>query len=382
MLPIEMEEGPLWNTLKQQLYRSEVSHIKRLVGESLIHQNKMMWDEVASLRQIFTDFQEQNERLSEGLKHQSQFCGSQHRDLLRRQAQMLLEDVRQQAESCGHVLEDLLPEAQDPGMRDYCLQNQFRRSSSKGDESMYSMPPTPSTRPSTSSGCSSHCGTPEPGLGLAQLPLGRHLGVDELVTVADSIREALEAEHESLLSAIGEEMQRFDAEDARRVESVSRREPSTGELQQYVHKLQDLLVSPTLRTLCLTGPPSPSSGGGHARLPTDQSADGREAGGGGGAECVQPVPISGGASVRRLKALISQRRRFAPPGSQGSPSPFGGSRTLGALPETPPAEAAVARLAVASGSLPGAAVETGSVSATDGGVKAPAFDPFWDDPFA
>merc|ERR1719343_791190 len=85
------EEGPLWNSIKKQLYRSEVSHIKRLVGDSLIQQNRVMWDEIASLKQILSDFQEQNDELSESTQKQVLFCSSQHRDLLRRQAQIMME---------------------------------------------------------------------------------------------------------------------------------------------------------------------------------------------------------------------------------------------------------------------------------------------------
>merc|ERR1719486_1576604 len=86
----EVQEGPLWSTVKRQLYRSEVSHVKRLVGEALIQKNRLMWDELASLKQILMDFQHQNDELSDGLKQQVLFCGSQHRDLLRRQSQMVL----------------------------------------------------------------------------------------------------------------------------------------------------------------------------------------------------------------------------------------------------------------------------------------------------
>merc|ERR1719230_2115142 len=84
----DTEDGPLWSTIKRQLYRSEVAHVKRLVGEALIQKNRLMWDELASLKQILTDFEQQNDELSAAAKQQVLFCGSQHRDLLRRQSQM------------------------------------------------------------------------------------------------------------------------------------------------------------------------------------------------------------------------------------------------------------------------------------------------------
>uniref|UniRef100_A0A7S4UEU0 Uncharacterized protein n=2 Tax=Alexandrium monilatum TaxID=311494 RepID=A0A7S4UEU0_9DINO len=339
----EPEEGPLWHSIKKQLYRSEVSHVKRLVGEALIQQNKLMWSEIASLRQILTDFQEQNDQLSEGLRQQVQFRGTQHRDLLRRQAQIILEDVRSQAESCGHTLEDLIPEIWDQHWRDYLFVKGASRSS-KG-EPRFSPPTTPSTRPSTrpsSSSGVSGCTTPDVP-GAASLPLGRQLGVDELSSVAAGIREALEAEQESLLTIIGEQLQRLEAEDARRAES-RRGEPSTQELQDLVHKLQDLAVSPSLRTLALTGPPSPGSR--PSEMPDESS-------------CV-PVPLCGGASVRRLQALIAQRRRASPPPHHG----------LGAVPESPPSLAAPSLASFVGVSLRGCS-----------GAQ-PSFDPFFDDPFA
>lgn len=139
----ELEEGPLWNSIKKQLYRSEVSHVKRLVGESLIQQNKLMWNEIGSLRQILTDFQEQNDQLSEGLRQQVQFRGTQHRDLLRRQAQIILEDVRSQAAACGHALEDLVPEVREAHWREFLRPQGDSRGSKH--EPRCSPPTTPST---------------------------------------------------------------------------------------------------------------------------------------------------------------------------------------------------------------------------------------------
>mmetsp|Transcript_58437 Transcript_58437/g.187667 ORF Transcript_58437/g.187667 Transcript_58437/m.187667 type:complete len:366 (+) Transcript_58437:92-1189(+) len=339
---LESEEGPLWNSIRKQLYKSEVSHVKRLVGDSQIQQNKLLWNELTSLRQILADFQEQNDERSESLKQQVRFCGTQHRDLLRRQAQIILEDVRSQAESCGHVLEDLIHELRDHRWREFLLCKDSSHNNSKS-ELRFSPPATPSTRPSSSSGVSG-CSTPEPLTGLPPLPLGRQLGVDELSGVAEGIREALEAEQEALLAAIGEQIQRLEAEDARRVESA-RGEPSTVELQEFVHKLQDLAVSPSLRTLSLTGPPSPGN---------SKALDL------GGEGLCPPMPISGGANVRRLKALIAQRRLASPPPHQA----------LGAVPEVADAIPAPTLAALVGVPVNGCT-----------GAK-PAFDPFFDDPFA
>jgi len=161
--------------------------------------------------------------------------------------------------------------------------------------------------------------------------LGRPLGVDELGSVADGIREALETEQLSLLALISEQMQRFEAEEARRVSTRAgpTSEPSTAMLQGLVRKLQDLTVSPSLRSLMVAG------------------------NGGDDAEFI-PRPISGGANVRRLKALIAERRR----GVAALPA------VLGAVPEV----AGKSKLVLYGGS-----------SGTQG---KPAFDPFFGDPFA
>lgn len=336
-----MDEGPLWNTLKSQLYKSEVYHVKRLVGESLIQQNRTMWAELESLRSIFTDFQEQNEERSKGARQQVELLGTQHRDLMRRQAQMLLDDLRSQASACGHALEDMVPELKDEKMRAFLEDEQLpkagRSNSSKLDLLMATPPMTPSTRPSTASGVSERCGTPEgqmsrpgtgrPGTGRPALPLGRQLGSEELGNVAEGIIEALEAERDALTGAIGEQMELFEVEEAKRAAS-DRRGPSTSEVQEFVHRLQDLAVSPTLRTL------SAMSGG-----PCQPEAPDEKA----------PMAIRGGSSVRRLKALIQERRREVPPQLL----------SLGALPEA-----------------------SDSPKAPGSSAKAATFDPFFDDPFA
>jgi len=376
-----LEEGPLWNTIRRQLYRSEVSHIKRLVGDNLIQQNRIMWDEIASLTQILQDFQEQNDELTENMKKQVLFCNSQHRDLLRRQAQIIMEDVRCQAESSGHALEDLVPEFRSQHLRDFV----GREDSGLGDSMEFgckwSPPMTPSTRPSTSGGLTlrpsssggmSGCSTPD--VGLPAMPLGRPLGFDELGPVAEGIREALEAEREALLSTISEQMQCLEAEEMRRASTKAApgREPSTAELQQLVHKLQDLAVNPSMKALCASGELSP---------------------GGLNADAVIPMPVGGGSSVRRLKALIAQRRRF-PTG----PLPGLGAVREASSPATPSLDATLGSTFVPIGG-PSPQREVGSTPrektlgemfggfatevATPAAANAkPGFDPFFDDPFA
>lgn len=334
--PLDTEDGPLWSTIKRQLYRSEVAHVKRLVGEALIQKNRLMWDELSSLKQILTDFQHQNDKAAEGLKQQVLFCGSQHRDLLRRQAQMILVDIKAQAESCGHSLQDLFPEPEDHHMCDFVESGQACQRGYSGKFDGPTPPATPSTRPPSSicarppsSGGRSGCSTPDTiGGGLA-LPLGRALKLEELALVAEGIREALESEHESLLGAIGEEMEQLDAEVDHRARSVGKfaGEPSTAKLQQFVHRLQEVAASPSLRTLTLTG--------GDSSLPASL--------------------LGGGSSVRRLQALIAQRRLASP---RRSSTP-----TLGAVPEvhdTPP------KSTHSGGYHPAGSVAT--------------FDPFFDDP--
>lgn len=345
------QDGPLWRTLRKQLYRSEVTHIKRLVGEELIQQNKIMWDELTSLRQILTDFQEQNDELSESLKKQVQLCGTQHRELLKRQAQIILEDVGSQAMASGHAIEDLVPELRDPHMAEFFF-SKARAPAAKSDAALPTPPQTPSTRPPSSCGLSG-CSTPDPATGVPPLPLGRALGVDELSGVAEGIREALESEQEMLLAAIGEQMQQLEAEDARRVDSVSYGSgPSTAQLQHFVHRLQDLSMSPSLRTLSITGPSSPCFSF-SAGYPAVESASSTMRGADGG-DAMQPSPISGGASVKRLQALIAHRRRQS-------------------VPEAPAALRAVPEFY-------DMAPETPVTVASGAGKKV--IDPFFDDPFA
>lgn len=328
----EPEDGPLWSTIKRQLYKSEVSHIKRLVGEALILKNRIMYDEVASLKQILTDFQQQNEELSEGLKQQVRFCGSQHRDLLRRQAQIMLTDIKTQAESYGHVLEDLLPDWKDKQLQDFVQENKECRRSTSAKLDGITPPATPSTRP-PSSGGRSGCSTPDSAGRLPTFPLGRALSLQDMDVVAAGIREALESEQESLLVAISEQQSLLEAEATLRANAngrIARGEPSTAKLQEFVNKLQELAASPTLRTLALTGV---------GELASSAS------------------PIPGGSNVRRLQALISQRRLATPRQSSG---PVG----LGAVPEA---------------QSPSSLHSSPCNGVSSAGRKAP-LDPFFDDP--
>ncbi|CAJ1423060.1 unnamed protein product [Effrenium voratum] len=262
-------DGPLWNIIKQQLYKPEVKLIKRLVGHQLIQQNKLMWDEIFSLRQMLAEFRDQkNDQLCEGRRQHADLCDTQHRELLKRQAQILLEDLRSQTGTCGYGLEDMVPELKDCKVRGY-LQEEWRQ-----------MPA--STNALHSAVHRIHL---ELLLGdlqsLASLPsMGQPLGLDDMDEVAANIREALETERQWLLASIAEEYERLAGEEQRRASALSARgEPSTAELQKFLHRLQEISKSPSLRTLSLAQP--------------------------------EPVAPLGGANVRRLQALITRRRQNA-----------------------------------------------------------------------
>lgn len=363
------ENGPLWNTVKRQLYRSEVSHVKRLVGESLINRNALMWEEIGSLKQMLSDFQEQNDELSDSLRNQMNVANSQHRDLLKRQARLILEDVKSQAEAVGHCVEDMLPEFKDPNLSDFIHD---RPPSCRGFGCGSVMPPlTPSTRPSSASGRSG-CSTPDPKSGKPPLPLGRQFDVDELSDVAEGIREALESEQQSLLAVINEQMELLEAENNRRTEALqhARSSPSTSDLQQLVHKMQDLATSPTFKTLALGRQ-------GNA----EEGPDGDYPAG-------TLVPITGGSNVRRLRALISQRRRAPPPAADPV-------QNLGPVPEVPEIamlggvpEVFDTALAACLGYPTSIPTESPfEIPGMPGLSGAPAvarrgFDPFFGDPFA
>jgi len=345
------EEGPLWNTIRERLYKPEVTHIKRLVGKDLIQQNRALWDEVSCLRQIMAEFQQQNDVLCHSRQQQAQLFATPHRDLLRRQVQILCEDVRSQAALCGQAPEDLLPELKDKGLRDFIVGP--GGSERANHVSLRPSPPaTPSTRPPSSCGGVSGCTTPDAG-GMPRLPLGRPLRISELDGVAEGIREAIEEQNATLLSLIGEQMQQFEAEDTRRAQASragGSSEPSTSDLQQLARKLQDIVASPSLRSLAVTSAMTLGDGG---------CAENVAAGNG---DFLLQRPITGGSHVRRLKALIAQRRQ-----SVGADGPL---VTLGAPPQ-----AKLVESASEAGSL--------AILSTNANVVAkPGFDPFFDDPFA
>merc|ERR1712110_1164393 len=100
-------------------------------------------------------------------------------------------------------------------------------------------------------------------------------------------------------------MQLIDMEDAHRAQSNQQKsEPSTAELQQFVHNLQELAVSPSLLSL-------------------HQQCSNRG----------EPPPIVGGAHVKRLQALIAQRRRLTPaPFSNLNPVPESANAVSAAQP--------------------------------------------------
>ena len=134
------------------------------------------------------------------------------------------------------------------------------------------------------------CSTPDLLQNLATLPslhMGQPLGLDDIDEVAAGIRESLEAEHQWLLATIAEEYQQLELEDQRRANLArSDCEPSTAQLKRFLGRLQDVQASPGLKTLTLSsslGESAPAA----------------------------PAPVVGGASVRRLQALISLRRQNA-----------------------------------------------------------------------
>jgi hypothetical protein len=183
---------------------------------------------------------------------------------------------------------------------------------------------------------------------LAFLAMGRALGLEELGVVADGIREALEAEHDGLKGMIAEQLEYLENEAEQQSCANGRRlrgEPSTAKLQQFMSRLQDLASSPNLKTLAVMercDSPKANTDEGNVFFRRDEPA--------------QSLPAMGGASVRRLRALIAERRREAP--TQG-PS------ALSAVPEAPEA--------VAGLPSPNAPASP----------KGPAsFDPFFGDPFA
>lgn len=296
ILELESEAGPLWSTIKRQLYRSEVSHVKRLVGEALIKDNRMMWEELDSLRHMLSDFQKQNDRRLAESPHLAPepppkpYTPNLHRELLRHQAHVLLQDAKSQAAFHGWKLEELIPALANRELQDFVMGANSMSLPRKSDIGMDPLTPSTqaSTRPSSAGGTSA-CSTVECLVNMPVLQQGRHLGVEELGFVAADIREALQEEQSTLQVAICEQMKLLDAEDARRTLFVGRStlamkhnsmgEPSTAQLQALVNALQDLAIS---QVPCTTSSPVAD--------PHSQSVS------------------LGGAQVRRLKALIKQRR--------------------------------------------------------------------------
>lgn len=360
--PSPAEDGPLWSTLRRQLYRSEVTHVKRMVGEALIRQNRLLWDEAGSLRQMLSDIVQKNEELTENLEKQVKFSGSQHRDLLRRQAQIMIDGLKPRVEECGSTLENFLPELKEARFRNFLFSDDLTAERERngsflgGKIDSWSRPSTPSTR----SPSSSRCSTPEvSSAGRSNsLVLGRALGLEELAQVADNIREALVDEERALKAAVAETLEHLEAQ-AQQKGAITRQirgegEPSTAELQQLTHKLQDLSKSPSLNTLAIMGGPSSPS-----RSSTFPSSQHSTAG-----PAAPLAPLPGGANVQRLRALIAQRRR-----ESVAPAP-----ALCTVPEAPDASVPVSPKQPSS--VPGFAAP----SAPEQPSKS--FDPFFDDPFA
>jgi len=355
-LDVEQEPGtgPSWNTIKRQLYRSEVSRVKRLVGETLIKDNQMMWDELVALREMLADFRGQHPKPrsdpqseqdakphsdSQKEVHQSASAvgaSTLHLELLRQQAQVLLEDAQSQAHLHGWSLAEMIPALANKEVLDVVIHGRFSRQApaqkaTLSGGSLLGGRLTPSTRPSTrpsSAGGYSGCSMPEHLAAVPVLPLGRPLGVDELDSVAESIREALEEEQMMFLQAISEQTMLLDDEDVRRA-VVAGRTPSARQgspvgacavqLQEIVDALQQFLTAH-----CSAGPLSPSA----------QSQ------------------FTGCSHIRRLKALIQHRREV-------------------------PLMTALSKI---SGEVPDAMTSAKSVEVCT--VSTKSFDPFFDDPFA
>ena len=133
---------------------------------------------------------------------------------------------------------------------------------------------------------------------LPSLPMGQPLGLDDIDEVAAGIRESLQAEHQWLLATIAEEYQQLELEDQRRAHLArSDAEPSTAQLKRFLGCLQDVQASPSLKALAISSSLS-SLGSGNGS-------------GNGSGEPAPVAPVVGGASVRRLQALISLRRQNA-----------------------------------------------------------------------
>lgn len=289
-------ESSLWASIRQQFYRSEVPHVKRLVSEHRIRRNKVAWQELVSLRQILADFECQNDELVQGHELRAKLCACPHRNLLEQQARILLKDLQQQCRTSGRNDLAIFDNESDRVLRAYILEGS---STSEGLASPVrspsrlsncSGPTTPSTRPS--SACFSRSsGASED---VPCFAIGEPLSLAELQAVAARISEALDEEHESLLAAIEEQNLLLEAEASHQSTAVLRAkaEPSIAELKRFVHRLQELCTSPGLQALAAA----------HHALTGDQGSAARPSGG--------HVLGSTGA-VQKLRFLIEKTRQAA-----------------------------------------------------------------------
>lgn len=359
------EDGPLWPSIRQQFYPSEVPHVKRIVGEMRIRRNRTVWQELVSLRQILGDFQQQNDMLTEGQELRERLVNSPHRNLLEQQVQMLLKDVQKQADYVGKTVLELLPDNPESfrQMCDYFLKRRSSNTLPDRSPSRLSVasgcPTTPSTRPSTrpTSACLSRSsGASED---LPCFATGEPLPQGELQTVATRIGEALEEEHSALLAAIEEQRALLEAEASHQSDTVLRAkaEPSTADLQRLVQQLQAFVTSPGFQALAAV---SPTKSGGKsfvARAPAEPAPPAKPA----------AAAWLGGASVRRLRSLIQQTRLEAASEQEKFAAMLAEEGPASPKPMPPAAPAP------APTCMPGAAGPTAGSSKL--------LDPFFDDPF-
>lgn len=348
-------EGPQWNQIKRHLYPAEVSAVRRLVGENCIRETKVAWQELNSLRQMLKEFQDQNDALNETAERtaaeREKFFQNPQRDLLKQQANLLIEDVRRQEATGGKSLQSMLDQQElrtaqfilgGKSVEDQCV--------SRPPSGLGGYPQTPSTRPSSRSTTRPSTGASERGQPFA---LGHQLGASELQTVADQIREALQEEHEALLSAIEEQNHLLEMEADVQAHAYRRskvEEPSTADLRQLVHKLQGIITSPGFQVTTMQHPPRRPEGS-----------------------------FTAGGRVRMLQTLIQQSRREAAEAS-----------ALDEEPESPPASPMAAgckspqqkQSTAGTGSSSGYNADRPPIAAA---TSAPAstrkLDPFFDDPF-
>eukprot|EP00746_Dinoflagellata_sp_MGD_P001990 gnl/MRDRNA2_/MRDRNA2_103815_c0_seq1.p1 gnl/MRDRNA2_/MRDRNA2_103815_c0~~gnl/MRDRNA2_/MRDRNA2_103815_c0_seq1.p1 ORF type:complete len:343 (-),score=62.86 gnl/MRDRNA2_/MRDRNA2_103815_c0_seq1:183-1211(-) len=290
-------ESSLWSNIRQQLYRSEVPHVKRIVGERRIRRNKIAWRELISLRQILADFETQNDELVQGHELRAKLVECPHRNLLEQQARILLKDLEQQCHASGRADFEIFDNETDRVLRSYILERSPTPSCSSPTRSPSRLsncsgPTTPSTRPS--SACLSRSsGASEDVPCFAK---GEPLSLTELQAVAARISEALDEEHLALLAAIEEQNLLLEAEASHQSSAVLRAkaEPSTAELKRFVHRLQELCTSPGLQALAAAhyalGNESPY-GTNHAAPATGKHV------------------LGSNGTVRKLRSLIEQTRQ-------------------------------------------------------------------------